>query len=389
VRLSPPNAPSFGSRPHFGVPGGMCGVPYDQRISVPPGLRLKAVYLDERCGVRPSPQEPARLIGTPLLDGTHALRLECSDAKGNTVMGEAKLVISRDPRSLWRNVPSDRSSPHWKPDHASQRAECQGWRAQAVSRRGRSHANTGKCREDAVELCIGADQLIAVAVADGAGSAVLSRLGSQVVVEAAIRVLAQAAPQVAAEITPEVLRARLAQAAGAANAALLRASEQQGVPVADLATTLLLCALVPAPQPLLGCLQIGDGVIAACDATSIRPLQHADRGEYAGQTVFVSSARLQPQELAARIHVQALAPTRWIMLATDGVTDPYLETEQDMFDARCWAPIHAQLERAAASDPNSAEQLLTQWLDAFTPGHHDDRTLVLLHPLAGAVGGGR
>jgi serine/threonine protein phosphatase PrpC len=367
----------------------MCGVPYDHRISMPPGLRLRAVYLDERCGVRATPQEPGRLVGTPLLDGTHVMRLECSDASGARVMGEARLVISRDPRSLWRNLPSDPTKPHWKPDHASQRAECGGWRAHALSRRGRSHANVGKCREDDVALAVVGEHMLTVAVADGAGSASLSRLGSRIVVEAAIRALGAGPLPPAHELTPDALRARLAQAALAANAALHGVVERQGVQLADLATTLLLGVLVPGPQTLLACLQIGDGAIAACDGTRIYPMCTPDRGEYAGQTMFVSNARVAPQELAVRIHVQALPPTQWVMLATDGVTDPHLETEQAMLDAQCWAPIAAQLEQAAAADPDSAEQLLAQWLDAFTPGHHDDRTVVLLHPGADARGASR
>jgi serine/threonine protein phosphatase PrpC len=362
----------------------MCGVPYDHHIDMPPGLRLRAVYLDERCGVRALPHEPGRLVGTPLLDGAHLVRLECSDASGTKVVGEAQLVISRDPRSLWRNLPSDRSTPHWKPDHASQRADCRGWHAQALSRRGRSHANVGKCREDDVALRVVSEQMIAVAVADGAGSAALSRLGSHVAVEAAIRTL-DAGLLV---LTPEALQARLGHAALAANAALHNVAQEHGVPLNDLATTLLLCVLVPAPQAMLACLQIGDGAIAACDGTRIYPLCNPDRGEYASQTVFVSDARVEPRELAARIHVQALGSAHWVLLATDGVTDPYLETEQAMHDAQCWAPLAAELERAATAAPDSAEQCLVQWLDAFTPGHHDDRTLVLLHPGGGPRDGG-
>lgn len=359
-------------------------MPYDHCINMPPELSLRAVYLDERCGVRALPQEPGRLVGTPVLDGTHLVRLECSDASGTQVMGEAQLVISRDPRSLWRNLPSDRTAPYWKPDQASQRAECRGWHAQALSRRGRSHANVGKCREDDVALRVVGEQMIAVAVADGAGSAALSRLGSQVAVEAAVRTL-DAGLLV---LTPEALQARLAQAALAANAALHSVVQQHGVALNDLATTLLLCALVPAPQAMLACLQIGDGAIAACDGTRIYPLCNPDRGDYASQTLFLSDARVAPHELAARIHVQALTPAQWVLLATDGVTDPYLETEQAMHDSQCWAPLATQLERATATDPDSAERGLVQWLDAFTPGHHDDRTLVLLHPGAGPRDGG-
>jgi serine/threonine protein phosphatase PrpC len=362
----------------------MCGVPYDQRIDVPPGLRLRAVYLDERCGVRAVPQEPGRLVGTPALDGTHLIRLECADANGATVRGEAQLVISRDPRSLWRNVPSERSTAYWKPDQVSQRALCRGWRALALSRRGRAHANVGKCREDDVALQAVGEHMIAVAVADGAGSAAASRLGSHLAVTAAIQALGAGAPA----LTPETLHSRLSEAAGAAATALHAAVEHHGMALADLSTTLLLCVLVPEPPGLLGCLQIGDGAIAASDGTRIQPLSSADHGDYAGQTMFLSNARLEPRELATRIHVRALQPMHWVMLATDGVTDPHLETEQAMHDAHCWAPIATQLERATA-DPEQAEHILAQWLDAFTPGHHDDRTLVLLHPDPGSRGVGQ
>ena len=376
VPLSPPTAPSFGQRPHFGVPGGMCGVPYDQRIQLPPGLQLLAVYLDEQCGVRSAHEDPAHLTGIPVLDGTHVLRLECRDPNGATVMGEARLVISRDPRSLWRTLPSDRNGPHWKPDYASVAMECAGWRGYGISRRGRSHANVGKCREDEVGLQRVSEQLIAAAVADGAGSAALSRLGSQVAVSAAMQVLG------CLPITPtrEALRARLAQAAVAAYEALEDAALQHGAQPAELATTLLLCVLVPQPEPVVACLQIGDGVIAACSADVIRPLCAVDRGEYASQTVFLSAASVTAEELATRIHVEPLPDLHWLLIASDGVTDPYLETEQAMHDPQCWQPLAAPLQQAAAAAPAIAEQLLTEWLDTFTPGHHDDRTLVLLHP---------
>ena len=180
MRLSPPTAPSFGRSPHFGVPGGMCGVPYDHRISMPPGLRLRAVHVDARSGIRAAPQEPGRLLGTPLLDGSHLVRLECTDATGATVWGEARLVISRDPRSLWRTVPSDRNSPHWKPDHVSTRTQCRGWQVQGLSRRGRAHANAGKCREDDLAVCVIHERLIAVALADGAASAALPAQALQI-----------------------------------------------------------------------------------------------------------------------------------------------------------------------------------------------------------------
>jgi serine/threonine protein phosphatase PrpC len=377
----------------------MCGVPYDQRIGVPPGLRVRAVHIDEQCGIRACAQEPGRLVGTPRLDGTHLVRLECTDGSGAVVFGEARLVISRDPRSLWRNLPSDRNQLHWKPDHAGTRVSCRGWQLQGLSRRGRSHANSAKCREDDMAVRVVHDRMIVMAVADGAGSASLARLGSAVAVEAAVRVLA--APSKDAP-TMDSLRTSLAGAAVAAAQALQAAAAREGAALAALSTTLLLAVLVPeglAPDglvadgivpgevPVLACLQIGDGVIACSDRAGIRALAAADCGEYASQTRFVSAECVQPHELAARITVHALQAPCWILLASDGVTDPYLESEQALHDARCWAPIDGVIARAAAApDCGSAEQLLSAWLDEFTAGHHDDRTLLLLLPTPAASG---
>ena len=61
---------------------------------------------------------------------------------------------------------------------------------------------------------------------------------------------------------------------------------------------------------------------------------------------------------------------------TDGVSDPFFETDNGLADpARwdlLWNEIEAQLSDAAP------EQRLLDWLHFFKPGHHDDRTIALL-----------
>jgi hypothetical protein len=223
-----------------------------------------------------------------------------------------------------------------------------------------------------------------VAVADGAGSAVLSRLGSRVAVAAAMRELT--APMPSEARLPQLLAA----AAVAASEALEVTAAEHGVPLADLSTTLLLTVLSPGSQPTVACLQIGDGVIACRNGAAIQPLAGIDRGEYAGQTLFVSPTRVQQAELAARTKLHNLPAAQWLLVATDGVTDPYWETETTLHDPSSWEPIEAAISSAmTADDDDSAELCLAQWLDAFTPGHHDDRTLVLLLPPVAASEGPR
>jgi hypothetical protein len=64
------------------------------------------------------------------------------------------------------------------------------------------------------------------------------------------------------------------------------------------------------------------------------------------------------------------------MLMTDGISDPRFETDNGLQDASKWDALWTEVAPAlAAHDPGKA---LVEWMDFFTPGHHDDRTFALL-----------
>jgi hypothetical protein len=89
-----------------------------------------------------------------------------------------KLIINPDPKSLWKNVESDRNDPYWKEDNVTVFAPIGDRHILASSKRGRAHANVGSFREDDFAFKDLDNGWSIVVVADGAGSAKISRKGS-------------------------------------------------------------------------------------------------------------------------------------------------------------------------------------------------------------------
>ena len=62
---------------------------------------------------------------------------------------------------------------------------------------------------------------------------------------------------------------------------------------------------------------------------------------------------------------------------TDGVSDPYFETDNGLADRTRWKKLWDEIEpKLKEADP---KQALIDWLHFFIQGHHDDRTIALLN----------
>ncbi|MEJ7684590.1 MAG: protein phosphatase 2C domain-containing protein [Segetibacter sp.] len=96
------------------------------------------------------------------------------------------LIINPDPKSLWKNLESDRNDPYWKEDDVTLFAPLGDRHILVSSKRGRSHANVGSFREDDFAFKDLETGWSLVAVADGAGSAKLSRKGSALACDAVV-----------------------------------------------------------------------------------------------------------------------------------------------------------------------------------------------------------
>jgi hypothetical protein len=61
---------------------------------------------------------------------------------------------------------------------------------------------------------------------------------------------------------------------------------------------------------------------------------------------------------------------------TDGVSDPFFETDNGLIDPARWALLWKELIPVFQSA--NADTALADWLHFFKPGHHDDRTIAIL-----------
>ncbi|HOZ59586.1 MAG TPA: PP2C family serine/threonine-protein phosphatase, partial [Nakamurella multipartita] len=317
----------------------------------------------------------------------------------------ADLVIIPDTRSLWVSVPSARSTMFWKPDHDVDESAGVGVRCLGGSRRGRSHARAGSCRDDDFAIASDPTGWQILAVADGAGSARYSRRGSMLAVSTVRTMLPELLDEFLTDDLDSLLEARrarhpdvdseikrrlyqtLATAAFAAAREIEHDARDRGFPAEDLSTTLLIAVARRSGHGwFIAGFSVGDGggVVLDLDDRSVTPLARPDSGEFAGQTLFLQRSQFAGgfTEVADRLFFTVRDRFTAVILMTDGITDPVFPSEAQLMDPTCWAAFWADLTAAVDLAPGNSRRYeqLASWLDFFSPGEHDDRTIALIVP---------
>jgi serine/threonine protein phosphatase PrpC len=161
------------------------------------------------------------------------------------------------------------------------------WRVVAASVCGTSHQQRRQSCQDAHYWRTVSDDILVAAVADGAGSATLGKVGATLAVcAAATTVGAPQHPAVWPE-NDEDWRQWLVDAMRAAQATIAAEARARQVAVRELATTLILVVAMPA---CVAVAQIGDGAVVIGDAAgNLLPLTVPQSGEYPNETTFVIS----------------------------------------------------------------------------------------------------
>jgi hypothetical protein len=263
-----------------------------------------------------------------------------------------------------------------------------GWSVLGASVRGRSHGHRGEHRDDALAAAA-RDGVMVLAVADGAGSSALSRIGAAVTAQMATeKTLSRFRADAATSDMTARLGTAMAHAVHDAAMRLHALATAAEVSPAALRTTVVLVAIV---GDLMLVSQVGDGavLIQKTDGSVVR-VGATRETAWAGEvTCFVPDACAMTQ--AAAIRQIRAAEVSLVALLTDGVDDPFhpLEVSGSALVAQ-WrngtttpiAParqpeIGPVLGRAAA---------LVEWLSFEQRGEVDDRTLLLAwrEPSAGA-----
>ena len=307
------------------------------------------------------------------------------------------LTIHADPRSLWKNLPSDHEDPFWKADSVTEFLENGPLTVVGASLRGRSHAHVASFRDDDLALAwFPNGSWYSLTVADGAGSASLSRQGSKIACDAVKQHFAQyfatADHGLSQTDSADELHMELClQFKNAVQVARQKIEEQAGLlgkECRDFHTTLITALMRPLPdgQWFIATFSVGDGAAALVSVAGGAPclLTCPDAGEYAGQTVFLTMPEVigTVEAVAGRIQTAVISDFEALLLVTDGVSDPCFESESALADPVAWAALWGELATLLvdANSPSTAAELILRWLEFHSPGHHDDRTLVLASP---------
>lgn len=340
----------------------------------------------------------------------------------NPICHKMKLWINADPRTLWKNIEvnwDNMPEPKYKKedtdtDYVKVEALPDGTPQMdivAASKRGRSHAQEGKPRDDHFKLYHDdTTNWYVIAVADGAGSAKYSRGGSRIACETAVDHCKQllsnsgAFEQTLHEYTQgdytnlELLKKKvgasvyniLGNAALKSQKAIYAEAKAQSIPVKQYATTFLLAIAKRFDFGwFIATYWVGDGAICLYNKEehSAKLMGVPDEGEYAGQTRFLTMPEIfkDGKAIYDRLRFVIEPDFTALFLMTDGVSDPMFETDANLNNPDKWDALWNRLLHDEeypvhlVDDNEHAKDELLDWLDFWSPGNHDDRTIAILY----------
>lgn len=388
-------------------PNPVTGNSYNERIDITfkdLGLAGFIAVLPEDSGLTAqADEEGVTVSGVPGIPGEYKLKIlgyidnELSEPD---VQVEIPIFINADPSKMWNDIPTPKDIQFYKPDNVCGAAsfEDDGKRLIAASRRGRSHAHDGIPRDDDFALRVDSGTgWYAVAVADGAGSAKFSRRGSQIACETSIKVIfdylgthhteledaaeayAESRNREDAKRVADCLHASLTKGAFESNRALN--SEADGclaAKVQDFHTTLLTAVACRLKSGVwfIGTYWVGDGAIALLTDEGVKIMGDPDGGQFAGETRFLTMNSIFTDRQRTRF---AIVPDfKALILMTDGVSDPRFESDADLKETACWEALWKEISDNVDLNATDADSQLLEWLNFYTKGHHDDRTIAIL-----------
>lgn len=331
---------------------------------------------------------------------------------------KVQFVINQDPRKLWRDIPVDwenMTEPKYKKDdiqidYVKVEALSDGTPQKdivAASKRGRSHAQEGKPRDDHFKMSHMDNGWYIMAVADGAGSAKYSREGSRIACEevtnycmaqlANSKDFESAVKQYNEHKTESESDARKAvgdyiykivgTAAFKAHKNINAEAAIKKLPAKQYATTLLLAICKKFEFGwFIATFWVGDGAICLYNkqAHTAEVLGVPDEGEYAGQTRFLTMPEIfkDATSLYQRLRFRIVDDFTALFLMSDGVSDPKFETDANLNNPDKWDALWTDLKENGVEltdDNEETKNQLLAWLDFWSPGNHDDRTIAILY----------
>lgn len=335
------------------------------------------------------------------------------------------LVINPDPKSLWKDIPSDKNDPFWKEDDFSIANKIGERNIVISSKRGRSHKNVGSFRDDdfAYKYFEKSGWTI-VAVSDGAGSYSLSRVGSKLACNAVIDYYENYRDIEENRIFDEKLfefnnsrdenllkeieilsKQNLYKATVFVHNQIKDHAEKtfaenphlfdnpKAKTLLDYYHSTLIFALFKKYDFGYVVLSFGVGdcpiAIMNKDKSQTTLLNWLDVGEFGGGTRFITQPNIfhsQEYPMSTRFNFKIVPDFSYLFLMTDGIYDPKFVVEANLEKSENWIEFVNDLEGNNDDgikvefdhSNNEIANQLSKWMDFWSPGNHDDRTLAIV-----------
>lgn len=240
------------------------------------------------------------------------------------------------------------------------------WKIVGTSVRGSSHEKTGKPCQDC-HGWIRFDNELFVAVADGAGSAEMSELGSSLAITAAMEMIQSQLFLPSSESEWIVL---CQSALMSARQTIFAEASAMNISYRDMHSTLLLAV---ATQTYVVGVQVGDGAIVVGDNGNIQSITQPQTGEHINVTTFITSS----DALKTMESVVWRGRTKYIAVFTDGLQMLALKIPAGTAHAPFFSPIFKFV--ANTTDEIKANNQLKSLFrsDRIRAKADDDITIVL------------
>lgn len=402
------------------IPNGTVGKEYTSTIRLPENI-VEEYWIEglEAIGLQGNPIEHNICVisGTPNEADSFEIVLKYKykgaiDEK-DLLQRKFSIAINPDPRTLWKNIPTPEDIEYYQPDsdRTYVKVEARDGKLQkdivAASQRGRSHAHEGNPRDDhyRVEYLEDCGWYI-MAVADGAGSAKYSRKGSWLACDTSVEHCKSYfsdekslhdfeeyittyngdANDEYRKLLGDSIHQLIGNAAFKSYKAIEAESNAKGVPIKNYATTLLLAVCKKFDFGwFVASFWVGDGAMCIYDKERryFKLLGTPDEGEFAGQTRFLTMSEIfrDVTSFYGRLKFSIEQDFTSLMLMTDGVSDPMFETDANLNRIEKWDALWENITKEVElTDDNTESQYqLLKWLDFWSQGNHDDRTLAILY----------
>jgi serine/threonine protein phosphatase PrpC len=359
--------------------------------------------------------EEKLLFGNPTISGDLKIKLlfRVEGEAEDSILNEKTItiIINPDPKSLWRNIESDKNDPYWKEDNVQVSSDFLDKKIVVASKRGRSHANVGSFRDDDFAFKkINETGWSVICVSDGAGGYPLTRHGSKLACDSIITYFEENFNEEYLKEFDETLLNHhnktdedsskkishfvynnLSKAAHYTHKTIEEFAIKNENQLKDFHSTLIF-ALVKKYDfgYVILTFGVGDCPIGLLnkDLTEIKLMNWLDVGEFGGGTRFITMPEIfQSDKFSTRFGFKLVDDFSYLILMTDGIYDPKFVVEANLEKIEKWEEFLEDLKGKNEdglsvdlnSDNDEIANQLSNWMDFWNPGDHDDRTLAIIY----------